>query len=93
MSFRENRPLRHRHFAQHNEPMPLVLDDALIHFDDERARAALQVLSELCACTQVLFFTHHKRHVELAREAIAKPRLCEHRLAEERVQLVLAPFS
>jgi uncharacterized protein YhaN len=78
-------------FARNNEPMPLVLDDALIHFDDERARAALQVLGELCADMQVLFFTHHKRLLELARDAIEKPRLCEHRLAEERVQLLLSP--
>jgi uncharacterized protein YhaN len=72
-------------FARHNPPMPLVLDDVLIHFDDERARAALAVLGELSATTQVLFFTHHKRLLELAREAIAKPGLCEHRLGEERL--------
>jgi uncharacterized protein YhaN len=72
-------------FAEHNPPMPLVLDDVLIHFDDERARAALAVLGELCATTQVLFFTHHKRLIELAREAIGKAGLCEHQLSEERL--------
>ena len=50
--------------------MPLVLDDVLIHFDDGRARAALRVLGEFAATTQVLFFTHHERLVELAREAL-----------------------
>jgi uncharacterized protein YhaN len=49
-----------------SEPMPLILDDALINFDDERARAALQVLGELAATTQVLLFTHHTRMLELA---------------------------
>jgi uncharacterized protein YhaN len=69
-------------FAEHSEPMPLVLDDVLIHFDDDRARAALQVLGESSAVTQVLFFTHHARVVELAREAIPKERLVEHVLGQ-----------
>jgi uncharacterized protein YhaN len=49
--------------------LPLVLDDALIHFDDDRARAALEVLAELALSMQVLFFTHHARLVALARDA------------------------
>ncbi len=28
------------HHARTGEPMPLILDDILIHFDDDRARAA-----------------------------------------------------
>ena len=50
--------------AQSNPPMPLVVDDILIHFDDDRARAALAVLGELAARAQVLFFTHHERLVD-----------------------------
>jgi uncharacterized protein YhaN len=49
--------------------LPLVLDDALVHFDDERARAAIEVLAELAQTMQVLFFTHHARLAALAREA------------------------
>jgi uncharacterized protein YhaN len=70
-------------FVEHAEPLPLVLDDILIHFDDERARAALQVLGEFAATTQVLFFTHHARLCELAREALPSGQLIEHRLIEE----------
>lgn len=55
-----------RHRAAAHEPMPLVLDDLLINFDDERAGATLEVLSELSAEMQILFFTHHHRLVELA---------------------------
>lgn len=62
-------------------PMPLVLDDVLVQLDDERARAALVVLAELAARTQVLFFTHHARLVELARGAIAPEALHVHELA------------
>ena len=62
------------------EPMPLIVDDILVHFDDDRARAALAALGELACRTQVLFFTHHRRLVELAREAVPADRLREHRL-------------
>ncbi|AUX36459.1 MULTISPECIES: YhaN family protein [Sorangium] len=68
------------HHARTGEPMPLILDDLLIHFDDDRARAALAVLGELTATTQVLFFTHHARLCELAREAVPAEALREHRL-------------
>ncbi|MCB9586253.1 MAG: AAA family ATPase [Polyangiaceae bacterium] len=50
--------------------LPVVLDDILVHFDEERARAALEALSELGDRTQVLFFTHHRRHVELCEGAL-----------------------
>jgi uncharacterized protein YhaN len=68
------------HHARTGEPMPLILDDILIHFDDDRARAALAVLGELAGTTQVLFFTHHARLCELAREAVPADVLREHRL-------------
>ncbi|WP_437913033.1 AAA family ATPase [Sorangium sp. So ce302] len=68
------------HHARTGEPMPLILDDILIHFDDDRARAALAVLGELAGTTQVLFFTHHARLCELAREAVPADVVREHRL-------------
>lgn len=51
-------------------PFPLILDDVLIHFDDQRARAALAVLAEFAKTSQVLFFSHQARLLELAQEAI-----------------------
>ncbi|MFH1920989.1 MAG: hypothetical protein ABIP48_14055, partial [Planctomycetota bacterium] len=42
-----------------NEPIPFVVDDVLISFDDDRAAAALSVLAELSQRTQIIFFTHH----------------------------------
>ena len=50
--------------------LPVLLDDVLVHFDDDRARVALEVIAELAASTQVIFFTHHKRIVELAEAAL-----------------------
>lgn len=58
-----------RHAAK-AAPMPVVLDDVLVHFDDARARSALEVLADVGDSMQVLLFTHHERVVELAREAL-----------------------
>ena len=49
-----------------SEPMPFIVDDILIGFDDKRTRVCLDVLAELAASTQVLLFTHHRRVLELA---------------------------
>jgi uncharacterized protein YhaN len=61
-------------------PLPLVLDDVMIHSDDARKRAAFSVLGELSHDLQILFFTHHERDVELALEA-APGRAVRHELA------------
>ncbi|MBF0294845.1 MAG: AAA family ATPase [Magnetococcales bacterium] len=52
------------------EPLPLVLDDLLIHFDDRRAGEALRVLAEVGRKTQILFFTHHLHLVEVAQAVL-----------------------
>lgn len=69
-------------YCERNEPIPLILDDVLIHFDAERTRAAFTALGELAAVTQILFFTHHAHHVALAREAVPQDRLVEHHLLQ-----------
>ncbi len=48
------------------EPLPFVLDDILVNFDDARSAATLAVLAELATKTQVILFTHHARLRELA---------------------------
>ncbi|HMI91641.1 MAG TPA: hypothetical protein VK509_09780, partial [Polyangiales bacterium] len=79
-------------YCERNEPMPLILDDVLIHFDAERARAAFAALGELAGITQILFFTHHAHHVALAREAVPADRLVEHHLIQQMPrQLSLLP--
>jgi uncharacterized protein YhaN len=49
------------------EPVPLIVDDVLINFDDQRTKATLRCLAELAQKTQVLVFTHHRHVVESAR--------------------------
>ncbi len=58
-----------RHLEE-NTRLPFVVDDALVNFDDDRAKAALRVIEKLATKTQVLFFTHHRHMVNLARSAV-----------------------
>jgi uncharacterized protein YhaN len=46
--------------------LPVVLDDVLMTFDDERAEAALGVMAELSQRWQIVVFSHHAHLAELA---------------------------
>ena len=63
-----------------HEPMPFILDDILVNADDARSKAALKILGELSAKTQVILFTHHRRIVDEARQLVMESRLQVHEL-------------
>lgn len=42
------------------ERLPIMLDDVLMAFDDERAECALELLAEIGSNQQVVLFTHHE---------------------------------
>jgi uncharacterized protein YhaN len=65
-------------YLSQNDPVPFVIDDILINFDDRRAVAALRILAELSMKTQVIFFTHHRHLAELAQETVPSEILCVH---------------
>ncbi|MGD9646779.1 MAG: AAA family ATPase [Pirellulales bacterium] len=70
------------------EPVPLVVDDILVNFDNERSVATLQVLADLARRTQVILFTHHEHLLDLAETALA-PRSCRvHRLVDRSAPLL-----
>jgi DNA repair protein SbcC/Rad50 len=76
--------LRLAHVANHcalSEACPVILDDVLMAFDDARATAAMKALSELAETTQVLLFTHHKHHVDLANQTLGTAKFRLHELA------------
>jgi uncharacterized protein YhaN len=54
-----------RHFL-HHPPMPFIVDDIFVMFDDDVTLAALQELARVSETTQVIIFTHHSHVVELA---------------------------
>lgn len=63
-----------------HEPMPFILDDILVNADDARSRAALKILGELAAKTQVIIFTHHRRIVDEALQLAPSSGLQVHEL-------------
>jgi uncharacterized protein YhaN len=62
------------------EPMPFIVDDILVSFDNQRAEATLKTLAELSAQTQVIFFAHHEHLLDLARQCMPGDVLFVHRL-------------
>jgi uncharacterized protein YhaN len=54
------------------EPLPFIVDDILVQFDNDRAAAALEALVDLSSRTQVIFFTHHHHLAELARTRLSE---------------------
>mgnify|MGYP000017346205 CR=1 FL=1 len=53
--------------TQGQEPVPLMLDDPFIQFDDQRAREAVALAAAVAQERQVVLFTCHQREMELAR--------------------------
>jgi uncharacterized protein YhaN len=68
-------------YLESHEPIPLVVDDILIQFDDDRATAALEALAELSHRTQVVLFSHHQHVCRLAQACVDHDQLIIHRLA------------
>ncbi|MDH4319030.1 MAG: hypothetical protein OEV64_11605, partial [Desulfobulbaceae bacterium] len=62
------------------EPMPFIVDDILINFDDARSRATLKSLADLAARNQVILFTHHSQVVHEAKNLAGKGSVVVHEL-------------
>jgi len=63
------------HFAAGAEPLPIVMDDILVNFDDERAARAARSIEELATRQQVMYFTCHPETPLRAASEIVLPRL------------------
>ncbi len=70
-------------YLEVHEPMPLILDDLLITFDNERTRAILPQFAGLAKRTQIFLFTHHEHLVELCRQTLGEDQFKLHRLRTE----------
>ncbi|MCC6156930.1 MAG: AAA family ATPase [Deltaproteobacteria bacterium] len=62
--------------------LPVIADDLLVQFDENRATAALESLAQLSDHTQVLLFTHHRHTSDLVRalNEETRSRVFEHEL-------------
>ena len=58
-----------REFGEHGERLPVVVDEALVNFDPERARLAAEAFGHLAETNQVLVFTCHPSTAEMFAEA------------------------
>ncbi len=56
--------------ARRATPLPFIADDLFVTFDEPRTEAALRLLAELGAVTQVIVFTHHEHVVEWGTRAL-----------------------
>ena len=59
----------YQHFTESNGPLPFVADDIMESFDDNRARSAFSLMSEISKQGQMIYFTHHEHVLDLARDA------------------------
>ena len=58
-----------REFGEHAERLPVVVDEALVNFDPERARWAAQSFAKLAETNQVLVFTCHPTTADMFADA------------------------
>jgi wobble nucleotide-excising tRNase len=70
--------------------LPVIFDDILVQFDDQRAKAAFEIFQELAQKTQVIFLTHHEHLVQVATEALGEGKFGVYRLGHSRPENVEA---
>lgn len=73
-----------RHVELHG-PMPVILDDVVLHSDPRRKSAILGALADLGRRTQVIAFTHDPQVVALAQNAIDPDLLTVHELGGNEI--------
>jgi len=69
-----------RRRAETAEPMPFIVDDILINFDERRAEATLKALADMADRTQIIMFTHQGLIADLALGLERDDRVFVHRL-------------
>jgi len=67
-------------YLEEGEPIPFIVDDILINFDELRSKETFKILAELSKRTQIIFFTHHRSMVDLAKESVPTSYLAVHEL-------------
>jgi uncharacterized protein YhaN len=79
-----------RHVELHG-PMPVILDDVVLHSDPRRKSAILAALADLGRRTQVIAFTHDPQVVALAQNAVDPDMLTVHELGGTEITGALQP--
>jgi uncharacterized protein YhaN len=66
--------------SRNMEPMPFIVDDILINFDEERSRATLEVFAGMADRNQIIMFTHQAQIADMARKMGREDRVVVHGL-------------
>ncbi len=61
--------------ASPEHPLPLLLDDLFVHFDEQRLVHTLPVLEDLARERQVILFTCHRHVAQTIAEGIPSTRM------------------
>jgi len=56
-----------RNYCRDREPLPFVMDDVLVNFDEQRASDTIEVLLDLSREVQIIFLTCHAKTVDMVR--------------------------
>jgi uncharacterized protein YhaN len=59
-----------QNYCEKQEPLPIVIDDALVNFDVERARETIQVLADFDPRVQIIFLTCHQHLMDVLRTVV-----------------------
>jgi uncharacterized protein YhaN len=81
-----------RHVELHG-PMPVILDDVVLHSDPKRKTAILRALAELGRNTQVIAFSHDPQVVALVQNAVDPELVTLHELGEREITNALHPAT
>lgn len=58
------------HYCGKAEPLPIVMDDVMANFDDQRAANTLRALDEVSQEAQVIMFTCHHHFIEIGHKVL-----------------------
>ncbi len=65
-----------REFGEHTQGLPVVVDEALVNFDPERARMTVQAFAELSRTNQILVFTCQPATAEMFADLASAQVVC-----------------
>jgi len=57
-----------KEYEKRSESMPIIMDDILVNFDDERGPSAIQILADFAKDRQVIVLTCHKNALDIYKE-------------------------
>ena len=74
-----------KRFGQQVEPLPIILDDILLRFDEERQVAALQLLSEIGQEEQIFLFTCQEQLMRLVKKMRRDDTIFMYRMHDRKI--------